>query len=302
MDIDDCKTLGYFVKSKINFDLNLSGIEILYEVNENKDLEIAKTNDYHFIFEDDQLVIDFYPVPAFSLFATDLKGGFVGFMSNNDQQDKKDRAVYYINQQKECYLISHSIDEFVKNGNKKLICGERFKDILFFHNKEEAIQQLNFVSKNMQPILKEKYKPHRDQIIENKLKTIIEDIENKIDDRNEQDYIEDRLNEASQYIKAKERVLDRDVIEHYTAWTDLDGLVSELTMFVPTDLKFTKFDLTALVFYIREAIANGEDFEYIMNFYQCLFEENLPQVDSFELFDMICGDTSIEKIIDFVFE
>lgn len=149
-------------------------------------------------------------------------------------------------------------------------------------------------------MLREDLIPSRDIEAENKLKELILEIENRMADAgNTEELIEEKLKEAGKYIKAKDRVLDLTVIEQYDSWTDLDGLVGELTMQVPTGVQLAEDELSELIEYLRNTLVDAEpdgDMDYKYNFYRSFFEENFPEND--EAFDMIFEEAmSVEDIV-----
>ena len=155
--------------------------------------------------------------------------------------------------------------------------------------------------------MKDCLKPHRDLDAEKRLKSIIEEIESLMCDPKNNSTIENKLKEAAQLIKAPNRVLDLTVIENYYGWTDLDGLVGELTMEVPTLSSVSKEDFLSIVQQIREVIKSGQApdnmrLDYWMDFYREFFEVNFANIDNVEdLFDEIFEDTSLDELVDLAF-
>lgn len=148
-------------------------------------------------------------------------------------------------------------------------------------------------------MLRADFMPMRDIEAENKLKELILEMEDRIDDAGSAEFMEEKLKEAGKYIKAKDRVLNATVIEQYESWTDLDGLVEELTMQVPAGVQLSEGELLELIEYLRKTLVNAEpdgDMEYKYNFYRNFFEENFPEND--EAFDMVFEeDMSPEDIV-----
>lgn len=154
--------------------------------------------------------------------------------------------------------------------------------------------------------MKDCLKPHKNLETETQLKTIIQKIQNLMYEPKNNSTIENMLKEASKFIKAPERVLDLNVIEHYESWTDLDGLVGELTMEVPVLKEVSKEDFLSIVQWIREAMENGQEtdeisIEYWMNFYREFFTLNFPDIEDDELFDEIFEDTSLDELVAIAF-
>ncbi|MBO5093655.1 MAG: bacteriocin immunity protein [Lachnospiraceae bacterium] len=75
--------------------------------------------------------------------------------------------------------------------------------------------------------------PHRNLESEKQLKAIIQQIEELMYDPGSKEQVEDLLKEAAGLIKAPDMVLDLDLIKQYDGFTNLDTLVTELTMELP---------------------------------------------------------------------
>lgn len=121
--------------------------------------------------------------------------------------------------------------------------------------------------------MKDYLKPHRNLDAEKQLKTIIQQIQSLMDEPENNSTVENLLKEATKFIKAPDRILDLTVIEHYESWTDLDGLVGELTMEVPILSAVSKEDFVSIVQEIREVIESGQvrdnvPLNYYMDFYR----------------------------------
>ncbi|MDE7271515.1 MAG: hypothetical protein K2N95_00395 [Lachnospiraceae bacterium] len=154
--------------------------------------------------------------------------------------------------------------------------------------------------------MKDCLKPHRDLEAEVQLKTIIQQIQSLMDEPKNDSAVENLLIEASKYIKASDRVLDLTVIEHYEDWTDIDGIVGELTMEVPVLQAVSKEDFLSIVQEIREVIESGQApdnmrLDYWMNFYRELFALNFPNAENVDLLDAIFEDTSLDDMIEVAF-
>ncbi len=155
--------------------------------------------------------------------------------------------------------------------------------------------------------MKDHLKPRRNLEAEKQLKSIIREIQSLMCNPKNNSVIEDKLKEAAQFIKASNRVLDLTVIEHYEEWTDLDGLVGELTMEVPVMSTISKEDFLSIVQQIREVIESGQApdnmrLDYWMDFYREFFEVNFSNIDNVDdLFDAIFEDTSLDELVDIAF-
>ena len=145
-------------------------------------------------------------------------------------------------------------------------------------------------------MLREELVPKRDINIEKKIKNIIIEIENVLEDETKKEFIESKIEEANELIISKNRILDLYTIEYYYSWTSLDGLVAELTLNVPDKIKLSLEEMEELLIYIQRNIIDTEvidsrndeelvDFEYGMNFYHEYFEKNYSLELFGELFD-----------------
>ncbi|MFQ7355492.1 MAG: hypothetical protein ACLU8S_16535 [Coprococcus phoceensis] len=81
--------------------------------------------------------------------------------------------------------------------------------------------------------MKNDLKPHRNLEAEKQLKDIIQQIEVLMYEPKNKHKVENLLKKATKFIKAQNRVLDLDLIKYYYGSTDLDTLVTELTMEQP---------------------------------------------------------------------
>lgn len=149
-------------------------------------------------------------------------------------------------------------------------------------------------------------KPHRNLEAEVQLKTMIQEIESLMYEPKNNAKIENMLKEANKIMKAPNRVLDLDVIEHYEGWTDLDGLVEELTMEVPKLDNVSKADFSSIVHWIRNVIKMEQEtgnirIDYLIDFYRAFFTLNFPKVHDIDLLDEIFQDTSLEELVTMAF-
>ncbi len=154
--------------------------------------------------------------------------------------------------------------------------------------------------------MKDCFKPHRNLADESHLKEIIEKIQSQMHEPESHSIIEALLKEAEAYIKAPNRILDLTVIEQYDEWTDLDGLVGELTMEVPKPETISEEDFLSIVQYIQETIAT-EQFpdtiraDYWLDFYREFFALNFPNAEPDELLDEIMESASPEELVRIAF-
>ncbi len=154
--------------------------------------------------------------------------------------------------------------------------------------------------------MKDCFKPHRNMEAETQLKTMIQKIESLMYESQNDAIIENLLKEASKLVKAPDRVLDLTVIEHYGGWTDLDGLVGELTMEVPKLDGISKEDFLSIVRWIRAVIKNEQKMDpirldYWMDFYSTFFELNFPNRKEVDLFNKIFEETPLDELVNIAF-
>lgn len=154
--------------------------------------------------------------------------------------------------------------------------------------------------------MKDYLKPHRNLDAERQLKAIILQIESLMNKSENTPTIEEMLEEAAKLVKSSDRILDLTVIEDYESWTDLDGLVCELTMEIPKLPTVSREDFVAIAQYIRRIIESGATPDNMpldcwKEFYIGLFALNFPNVDADDLFEKMFEDISIDALVDMVF-
>ena len=153
-------------------------------------------------------------------------------------------------------------------------------------------------------MIREELIPKRDTDTERKIKNIIFEIEDVLEDETKKEFIERKLEEANELIKSKDRILDLYTVEYYYSWTSLDGLVAELTLKVPDKIELSQEEMEELLTHIQENIINAEvvdssddealvDFEFSMNFYHEYFGNNY----SLELFDELFDESVDIKLL-----
>ena len=152
--------------------------------------------------------------------------------------------------------------------------------------------------------MKEYLKIHRDRDRENALKVLVEEIEELLDTSNEE-LVEKKLAKANILVTADERVLDEYAVREYYSWTDLDGLVGELTVNVPKLEHIDVEDLKELVEWMRKVIAEEEtlediDYEYFDNYYHEFFLKNFPNGE--EAYEAIFEECSVQEVIEIAYE
>lgn len=154
--------------------------------------------------------------------------------------------------------------------------------------------------------LQDYLKPHRNLDDEKRLKIMIQQIQSLMDEPEHTMIVENMLQEASKLIKVPNRILDLSVIEHFESWTDVDGLVCELTMEVPLLPAVSKDDFVSIVQGIREVIEGEQVLDdmplnYYMDFYRTFFSLNFPNVTEDKIFDEIFEDTTLDELVEIAF-
>lgn len=119
--------------------------------------------------------------------------------------------------------------------------------------------------------MKEYLRIRRDIDRENTLKALIEEIEELFDAGNDE-LAEEKMTKANALVTADGRMLDEYAVRYYYSWTDLEGLVGELTMNVPKIERIEAQDLEELIVWMRKVIADEEtlediDYGYFDNYY-----------------------------------
>lgn len=145
-------------------------------------------------------------------------------------------------------------------------------------------------------------RPHRNLAAETQLKTMIQRIQSLMYQPENHSTVEKMLEDASKLVKAPNRVLDLEMIEHYESWTDLDGLVGELTMEVPVLSDICREDLQEIVQEMRGVIESGQapdpiSLDYWMDFYREFFALNFPSAED-ELYEAVFEDIELDEVVE----
>lgn len=148
-------------------------------------------------------------------------------------------------------------------------------------------------------------RPHRDLEAETQLKTVILQIQSLMYEPENRAAVEKLFEDAAKLVKAPDRVLDLAVVENYEDWTDLDGLVGELTMDVPEVPDISREDLCEIVQEMRAVIGQNQapdniSLEYWSNFYREFFAVHFPETGD-ELFDAVFEELSLDEVVGIVF-
>lgn len=118
--------------------------------------KFANDYDIHYIFDDDDVFVDFYTIPYVDILATDSEGGYictVGEMSDLDSE----APICYIDKNKKAFFIAENFKTFLEkvDGWKKSLVP--YDEITFFSSKEEAEQEYEFfeLDKVVESLMKE---------------------------------------------------------------------------------------------------------------------------------------------------
>lgn len=84
--------------------------------NEKNDEYLRYSDDYdiQFIFDDCVPQLEFYTVPLVDIIAKDSEGGFIGSLGQQFDLES-DAPICYINRDLECFIVSDSARNFLKN-------------------------------------------------------------------------------------------------------------------------------------------------------------------------------------------
>lgn len=140
-------------------------------------------------------------------------------------------------------------------------------------------------------------RPKRNLVAERQLKSLILEIEGMLQQGQEQ--IEEKIQQAAAYVVTPGKLLDLEVIREYETWTDLDTLVTDLTMEVPSDVHLTKDEFKKLAFWINENVINGmegDKQEYYEYYYDMLFSFMFPDEISYDIMERFKEGDPIEGI------
>ena len=151
--------------------------------------------------------------------------------------------------------------------------------------------------------MKEYLRIRRDIDRENTLKALIEEIEELFDAGNDE-LAEEKMTKANALVTADGRMLDEYAVRYYYSWTDLEGLVGELTMNVPKIERIEAQDLEELIVWMRKVIADEEtlediDYGYFDNYYREFFLKNFPNGE--EAYEAIFEECKVQEVIDIAY-
>ncbi len=152
--------------------------------------------------------------------------------------------------------------------------------------------------------MKEYLRIRRDIDRENTLKALIEEIEELFDAGNDE-LAEEKMTKANALVTADGRMLDEYAGRYYYSWTDLEGLVGELTMNVPKIERIEAQDLEELIVWMRKVIADEEtlediDYGYFDNYYREFFLKNFPNGE--EAYEAIFEECKVQEVIDIAYQ
>ena len=113
------------------------------------------------------------------------------------------------------------------------------------------------------------------------------------------------MTKANALVTADGRMLDEYAVRYYYSWTDLEGLVGELTMNVPKIERIEAQDLEELIVWMRKVIADEEtlediDYGYFDNYYREFFLKNFPNGE--EAYEAIFEECKVQEVIDIAYQ
>ena len=160
------------------------------------------------------------------------------------------------------------------------------------------------IKKAGQDLMKEYLKIQRNIDKENKLKELIEEIEELLDTGNDE-LVEEKLEEANTLVTAYGKILNEYMVRYYYSWTDLDGLAGELTINVPKIDHIEEQDLEELIIWMRKVIFNEEtlediDYGYFDHYYREFFLKNFPNGE--EAYEAIFEECRVQEVIELAYQ
>lgn len=152
--------------------------------------------------------------------------------------------------------------------------------------------------------MKEYLRIQRDIDRENALKILIEEIEELLDAGNDE-LVEEKMKKANTLVTADGRILDEYAVRYYYSWTDLEGLVGELTINVPKIEHIEEQDLEELIIWMRKVIAGEEPLEdinygYFDDYYREFFLKNFPNGE--DAYEAIFEECKVQEVIDIAYQ
>ena len=152
--------------------------------------------------------------------------------------------------------------------------------------------------------MKEYLRIQRDIDRENTLKALIEETEALLDTGNDE-LMEEKIAKANTLVTAYGRILDEYAVRYYYTWTDLEGLVGELTINVPKLEYIEAQDLEELIIWMRRVISGEEtlediDYGYFDNYYREFFMKNFPNGE--DAYEAVFEECKVHEVIDIAYQ
>lgn len=136
-------------------------------------------------------------------------------------------------------------------------------------------------------MIREELIPKKDEKLAEKLKNIILEIEEVLEEDCKKTFVEKKIEELNQLLEPGKRTVGIYEIQYYYSWTSLDGFVNNLALQVPSKIELSEEEIVDLILYIQENLIKATDVEeYVFDFYYEYFCNNYSE----EIYDEIFKD------------
>lgn len=143
-------------------------------------------------------------------------------------------------------------------------------------------------------MVREELIPKKDEKLARKLKNIILEIEEVLEEDSKKAFVEKKIEELNQLLESGKRTIGIYEIEYYYSWTSLDGFVDNLALQVPPKIELSEEEIVDLILYIQENLIKATDVEeYVFDFYHEYFCNNYSEEIYGEIFK---EDVNVEEL------
>lgn len=135
-------------------------------------------------------------------------------------------------------------------------------------------------------MIREELIPKKDEKLAEKLKNIILEIEEVLEEDSKKVFVEKKIEELNQLLEPGKRTVGIYEIQYYYSWTSLDGFVDNLALQVPPKIELSEEEIVDLILYIQDNLIKSNDVEeYMFDFYYEYFCNNYSEEIYNEIFE-----------------
>lgn len=134
-------------------------------------------------------------------------------------------------------------------------------------------------------MIREELIPKKNEKLAEKLKNIILEIEEVLEEDSKKAFVEKKIEELNQLLEPGKRTVGIYEIQYYYSWTSLDGFVNNLALQVPPKIELSEEEIVDLILYMQENLVKATDVEeYKFDFYYEYFSDNYSEETYDEIF------------------